>query len=112
MAFLLPLKSRPPNALIFVFSFAHKPIEANEMSLPPYNSDAERSVLGAMILSDESIGDAIEYLEAEYFYETSHQKIFEGIKTIYSERKNVDLVVLSNYLKKEGIKHEWNENKG
>ena len=65
-------------------------MSSNEMSLPPYNSDAERSVLGAMILSDESIGDAIEYLDEGYFYETAHQKIFEAIKSIYSDRKNVD----------------------
>ena len=71
----------------------------SEMSPPPYNSDAEKSVLGAMILSTDSIGDAIEYLEDGYFYETAHQKIFEAIKTIYSDRKNVDLVVLSDYLK-------------
>ena len=74
-----------------------------EMTLPPYNSDAEKSVLGAMILSDESIGDAVEYLDEGYFYETAHQKIFAAIKNIYSERKNIDLIVLSDYLKDKNL---------
>jgi replicative DNA helicase len=74
-----------------------------EVKLPPQNLDAERAVLGAMMIDEEAIGVAIEHIDASYFYETSHQKIFNSIIQLYSDRKNVDLITLSDQLKTEGL---------
>ena len=52
-----------------------------ELRLPPRNIDAEKAVLGAMLINYEAIGTAIEHLDGFCFYETGHQKIFEAIKT-------------------------------
>ncbi|MBI3602083.1 MAG: replicative DNA helicase [Candidatus Omnitrophica bacterium] len=74
-----------------------------EIKVPPQNIDAEKAVLGAMMLSEEAIGVAIEYIDSFYFYETSHQKIFDAVKDLYANRKNVDLITLSDYLKNKAL---------
>jgi replicative DNA helicase len=74
-----------------------------EVKLPPQNLDAERAVLGAMMIDEEAIGAAIESIDASYFYETAHQKIFNSIIQLYTDRKNVDLITLSDQLKSEGM---------
>lgn len=74
-----------------------------EIRIPPQNIDAEKAVLGAMMLSEEAIGVSIEHIDSFYFYETSHQKIFDAVKDLYANRKNVDLITLSDYLKNKSL---------
>jgi replicative DNA helicase len=74
-----------------------------EIRIPPQNTDAEKAVLGAMMISEEAIGVAIEHIDSFYFYETSHQKIFENIKDLYANRKNVDIITLSDALKNRSL---------
>jgi replicative DNA helicase len=56
-----------------------------------------------MMIDDEAIGVAIEHIDSSYFYETSHQKIFTSIIELYSNRKNVDFITLSDHLKTQGL---------
>lgn len=74
-----------------------------EVRVPPQNAEAERAVLGAMMIDDEAIGVAIEHIDSSYFYETAHQKIFNSIIDLYSNRKNVDFITLSDQLKHQGL---------
>ena len=74
-----------------------------EIKVPPQNLDAEKAVLGSMLMGDEVIGAAIEEIDTSYFYELAHQKIFDSIVTLYSSRKNVDLITLCDQLKSEGL---------
>lgn len=74
-----------------------------EVRVPPQNTEAERAVLGAMMIDDEAIGVAIEHIDSSYFYETAHQKIFNSIIDLYSNRKNVDFITLSDQLKHQGL---------
>lgn len=74
-----------------------------EIRIPPQNIEAEKAVLGAMMLSDEAIGTALEQLDSFYFYETRHQKIFESIRDLYSQRRNVDLITLTDHLKNKAL---------
>lgn len=74
-----------------------------EIRVPPQNAEAERAVLGAMMIDDEAIGVAIEHIDSSYFYETSNQKIFTAIVELYSNRKNVDFITLSDHLKSQGL---------
>ena len=72
------------------------------IKVPPQNIDAEKAVLGAMMISEEAIGSSIEGLDSFYFYETSHQKIFEAVCDLYAQRKKVDIITLSDWLKNTG----------
>ena len=72
------------------------------LRVPPQNIDAEKAVLGAMMISEEAIGVSIEHLDSFYFYETAHQKIFDAVRELYAQRKRVDIITLSDWLKNTG----------
>lgn len=71
-----------------------------EERIPPQALDAEMAVLGAMLLSAEAVEDALEILKPEHFYKESHQKIFAAMKTLAERNQAVDIVTLSEELKK------------
>lgn len=66
--------------------------------LPPQNRDAERSVLGSMLRDNLVINDVLQFVDGGAFYFDAHQKIFNGIKTIYNDGHPVDILILSNHL--------------
>ena len=74
-----------------------------EIKIPPQSQTAERAVLGAMLLDEEAIGAVIESLDSSFFYDASHQKVFEGIVKLYADRKNVDIITLADRLKSDGV---------
>lgn len=71
--------------------------------IPPQNLDAEMAVLGSMLLDEEAIATAVEKLDKSFFYKDSHQKIFQVISDLYAANKAVDLITLTDALKREGI---------
>ncbi|MBF0483224.1 MAG: replicative DNA helicase [Candidatus Omnitrophica bacterium] len=74
-----------------------------EIRIPPHNIEAERSVLGSMLLDAEAIGTAVEILDEMWFYEESHRLIYRVITQLYSENKRVDYLTLTNKLQNEGL---------
>lgn len=73
-----------------------------EVKVPPQNVEAEKSVLGAMLIDDEAIGLAVESLDEAWFYNEAHRTIYQAIVSLYNDRKNVDLITLTDKLKNEG----------
>ena len=73
-----------------------------EIRVPPQNIDAEKSVLGSLLIDEEAIGSAIEILDETWFYEQANRQIFKAILELYNQRKNVDLITLSDKLKNDG----------
>ncbi len=75
--------------------------------IPPHDSAAERSVLGAILLSNDSIHRVVELgLLAEDFYHSSHQRVFEALLTLSSRNQPLDLISLSSTLKDRGVYDE------
>ncbi len=71
--------------------------------VPPHNTEAERSVLGAILLNNESVHRVLEIgLEARDFYKASHQKIFEIALSLSERGEPVDLVTLTAALRDRG----------
>jgi replicative DNA helicase len=70
--------------------------------LPPQSLEAERSVLGAMLLDKEAIARALEMLDESCFYREAHRKIFRAILELYERNEAADLVTLSELLKRTG----------
>ena len=78
-------------------------IEAQVLGkIPPHSLEAEQSVLGAMILNKEAINTAIEKLHPEDFYKEANKEIFEAIISLFNRNEPVDLITLSEELKKRG----------
>ena len=69
--------------------------------IPPQNLEAEMSVLGSMLIEEEAISKAVELLDGSHFYKENHQKIFSAILELYEDGRGVDLITLSEKLKKE-----------
>ena len=69
--------------------------------IPPQNLEAEMAVLGSMLLDEEAISVALESLDRDSFYKESHRKIFEAITDLFNANKAVDLLTLTDKLKKE-----------
>ncbi|NLY67163.1 MAG: replicative DNA helicase [Tissierellia bacterium] len=70
--------------------------------IPPHSLEAEQSVLGAMILSKEAINTAVEKLRKEDFYKSANGEIFEAIVSLFNRDEPVDIITLSEELKKRG----------
>lgn len=68
--------------------------------LPPQSLDAEMAVLGAMLLEQEAIYDTIEFLEQSHFYKDAHRKIYSCIVNLFNQSKPVDLITLTDELKR------------
>lgn len=66
----------------------------------PANLEAERSVLGALLLNDEYLGRVSEILVADDFYAPPHRLIFQTILNIVQQFKRIDLVTLQDELLK------------
>lgn len=82
---------------------------AREISLekiPPQNIEAEMAVLGSMLIEDEAIPTAVELLDQDFFYKDNHKKIFKAILNLYNSNKAVDLITVSDELKRSNLLDE------
>ncbi len=69
--------------------------------LPPQNIEAEQSVLGALLLDNESLPKAIEILSPEDFYRESHRRIYRAMLGLFDRNEPMDVVTLSDYLRRD-----------
>ena len=58
--------------------------------IPPHNEEAERSVLGAVMLNREVLFDVLEQVKADDFYNTANKEIYTAILELYKESRPVD----------------------
>ena len=68
--------------------------------VPPQNREAEMSVLGAMFFDESALAKAIEVLTRDYFYDLRHQNIFSAMISLFERNHPVDLITISEELKK------------
>ncbi len=68
----------------------------------PQNVDAERSVLGAVLLDNHSLNAAIEKLKPEDFCLDQHRRIFAQMIELGESQRGIDLVTLSDQLSRKG----------
>jgi len=68
----------------------------------PHNLDAERAVLGAMLLDNRAIDEVVEIIDHTCFYHTAHIVIYESILALYQTNRAVDLITLSEELTRRG----------
>ena len=68
----------------------------------PYNSEAEQSVIGGLILDSNRFHDVIEHITAEDFYFSSHKIIFEHITAIYDGGGEPEIITICDSLSSSG----------
>ena len=80
-------------------------INLEKGKLPPQALDLEEVVLGAMMIDKKGVDEVIDILTPESFYKEIHQNIFDAIFKLFQKSEPIDLLTVSNQLKKDGT-HE------
>ena len=74
--------------------------------IQPHSEEAERSVLGSMLMDRDAIVEAEDILTKEDFYQRQYGIVFEAMVELYREGKAVDLITLQNKLKEKEVPEE------
>lgn len=75
--------------------------EVQAGKIPPQNLDAEMSLLGAVLIDEETLADISEHVTVKDFYDKRHATIFGGMMRLYEKHKPVDLLTLTDELKRK-----------
>lgn len=71
--------------------------------LPPQDLEAERSVLGSVLLSNHAIDDVLQHIHVDHFYSDAHRRMFRAIQDMYeSGTHGIDAVTLGYELERRG----------
>ena len=70
--------------------------------LQPQALDLEEAVIGACLIEKDAFGQVSDYLKPESFYDTKHQLIFRAISTLAAENNPVDILTVTEELRKMG----------
>ncbi len=68
----------------------------------PSNVDSERVILGAILLDNALISQAVEQLKADDFYSPNHRRIFNAMLSLFERGERIDPILIGEELKKEG----------
>ncbi|MEK9153125.1 MAG: DnaB-like helicase N-terminal domain-containing protein, partial [Patescibacteria group bacterium] len=74
--------------------------------LPPQNIEAEKSLLGCLMIDPVSIYKVVDFLLLKDFYKAQHSKIYDTILELFEKREPVDILSVSAKLK---VKNELDE---
>lgn len=67
--------------------------------VPPQDLTAEKSLLGAMLLSDATFPDVLETVSYKDFYDSRHSKIFHAMTSLYQHHRPIDLLTVTAELR-------------
>ena len=71
------------------------------VKIPPQNIDAEKSLLGCLMIDPEAILKVADFLTARDFYKESHQKIYETMVELFERKEPIDMLSVSSRLKEK-----------
>ena len=82
------------------------PLDMGLAHMPPQSVETERTVLGALMIDKDAFTVVSEILRPETFYEPRNQKVFAAIQTLSIKEQPVDLVTVTEQLKRDGTLEE------
>jgi replicative DNA helicase len=88
-----------------VKSFTNKNSDLSSLmfgKLPPQARDLEEAVLGALMIDKHSIGDVVDILKPESFYDERNVKIYRAILKLFESTEPIDILTVTEQLKKQG----------
>lgn len=74
----------------------------NETQVPPHSADLEKAVLGSIIMAQMALIQILPVLRTNVFYIPKHQLICDAILSLTKKNQNVDILTVSEELKKLG----------
>ncbi len=72
-----------------------------EAKIPPQNLDAEKSLLGAVLIDEDVLASISDKIKAHDFYDKRHETVFDAMIRLYERHQPVDLLTLSDELKRK-----------
>ena len=78
-------------------------MDKKEVRVMPYNVEAERSVLGAMLLDSEVANDCCNKLTSEDFYLQANKNVFDAINELCADNKPIDAIAVEDILSQKGL---------
>ena len=83
------------------------PLDTSRLQrIPPYNIEAEESLLGAMLISRDAVSSVLEIVKSDDFYRKQNQVIFDATLELFSKGEPVDAITIADHLKKKGLLEE------
>ena len=73
---------------------------SDALKVPPHDLEAERSVLGAILIDSAAINLVAEFLKQEHFYATEHKVIYSSMLTLFEKQQPIDVVTIQDELRK------------
>lgn len=70
--------------------------------IPPQDLEAEKSIIGAILIDKDAIVAISQTLKPQYFYKDAHSEIFSAMFSLFERREPIDLVTLTAELKRKG----------
>lgn len=74
--------------------------------LPPHSAEAEMCVLASMMLDKELIGQVVQLIRGEDFFQADHQIIYDCLTKLYEQNRPIDAVIVREELGKRGLLDE------
>jgi len=71
--------------------------------IPPQNLEAEKAVLGSMLIDKDAIIKIADIINPDDFYQDSHRLIFETMLELYNQREPIDILNLANRLNEKKL---------
>lgn len=78
------------------------PTSSDALKVPPHDLEAEKSVLGAVLIDPSSVSSVIEILHEDHFYAEEHQLIFSAMLSLFERHQPIDVVTIKAELKTKG----------
>lgn len=77
--------------------------ESLSPKLPPQNTEAEASLLGAILIDSDAIVKVADIVTTADFYDERHARIYEAAVQLYEKHSPIDVLTLSDQLKASGF---------
>ncbi len=78
-------------------------MDPDKSRIPPQNTDAEASLLGAILIDSDAIVKIADSITADDFYDDKHKRIYENIKILYERHSPIDVLTLTDQLRSAGF---------
>ncbi len=90
------------------FKRTYKTIEStlnvrNNLRVPPHNLEAEKAVLGSLMIRNQAFNDIIDIINEDTFYSEKHRLIFRCMNDLFNSHNPIDLVAVKNLLDEKQI---------
>lgn len=74
-------------------------MQNDQPTIPPQNTEAEASLLGAILIDSDAMVKVADAIHSNDFYDERHQRIYEAAKHLYEKHQPIDVLTLTDQLK-------------